>query len=88
MPKLALEARQLSAAIGRISLHALLPSKLRVERVLDVFSRRHRTAQMAGHASVEFYVGLVLKGWNERNGKVDAGRAEVTEEAASNFKHY
>lgn len=29
---------------------------------MDVINRRHRMAQMAGRASVEFYVGLALKG--------------------------
>ncbi|KAH9834605.1 RNB-domain-containing protein [Rhodofomes roseus] len=53
--------RQLSAAIGYSSLHATLHSKSHVERVLDVVNRRHRMAQMAGRASVEFYVGLALK---------------------------
>ena len=50
-----------------------------MERVLDVVNRRHRMAQMAGRASVEFYVGLALKGRGERERKV-AG-LEVTEEA-------
>ncbi|PPR00807.1 hypothetical protein CVT26_012448 [Gymnopilus dilepis] len=67
--------RQLSAAIGYAPLHASLHSKAHVERVLDVVNRRHRMAQMAGRASVEFYVGLALKGRNEREG------AEVIEDA-------
>ncbi|KAG5653149.1 hypothetical protein H0H81_002060 [Sphagnurus paluster] len=58
--------RQLAAAIGYTPLHATLHSKSHVERVLDVVNRRHRMAQMAGRASVEFYVGLALKGRNER----------------------
>ncbi len=36
---------------------------------MDVINRRHRMAQMAGRASVEFYVGLALKGRNEREAK-------------------
>jgi exosome complex exonuclease DIS3/RRP44 len=54
-----------------------------VERVLDVVNRRHRMAQMAGRASVEFYVGLALKGRNEREAKnaVAGQKAEVREEA-------
>ncbi|KAF8714246.1 hypothetical protein AX14_012862 [Amanita brunnescens Koide BX004] len=67
--------RQLAAAIGYAPLHASLHSKQHVERTLDVVNRRHRMAQMAGRASVEFYVGLALKGRNER----EAG--PVTEEA-------
>ncbi|EGN94814.1 hypothetical protein SERLA73DRAFT_171208 [Serpula lacrymans var. lacrymans S7.3] len=67
--------RQLSAAIGFWPLHATLHSKAHVERVLDVVNRRHRMAQMAGRASVEFYVGLALKGRGEK------GTGEVREEA-------
>ncbi|KAJ6519275.1 hypothetical protein C8R45DRAFT_16821, partial [Mycena sanguinolenta] len=67
--------RQLSAAIGYSSLHASLHSKPHVERILEVVNRRHRMAQMAGRASVEYYVGLALKGRGEREGR------QVTEEA-------
>ena len=55
-----------------------------MERVLDVVNRRHRMAQMAGRASVEFYVGLALKGREERERKVSAAagqEVQVTEEA-------
>ncbi|KAF9043793.1 RNB-domain-containing protein [Hymenopellis radicata] len=65
--------RQLSAAIGYSPLHATLHSKHHVERILEVVNRRHRMAQMAGRASVEFYVGLALKGRGEK--------AQVREEA-------
>ncbi|EKM52263.1 uncharacterized protein PHACADRAFT_211534 [Phanerochaete carnosa HHB-10118-sp] len=54
--------RQLAAAIGHAPLHASLHAKPHVERVLGVVNRRHRMAQMAGRASVEFYVGLALQG--------------------------
>ncbi|KAI9566793.1 hypothetical protein HD554DRAFT_2024795 [Boletus coccyginus] len=54
--------RQLAAAISHAPLHASLHSKSNVERIMDVINRRHRMAQMAGRASVEFYVGLALKG--------------------------
>ncbi|KAJ6569587.1 hypothetical protein B0H19DRAFT_1136142 [Mycena capillaripes] len=67
--------RQLSAAIGYSSLHASLHSKPHVERILEVVNRRHRMAQMAGRASVEYYVGLALKGRGERV------QGQVTEEA-------
>jgi len=73
--------RQLSAAIGYSPLHASLHSKPHVERVLDVVNRRHRMAQMAGRASVEFYVGLALKGRGEREKKISGEAAEVLEEA-------
>ena len=65
--------RQLAASIGYTTLHGSLHSKTHVERVLDVVNRRHRMAQMAGRASVEFYVGLALKARGEKQ--------TVTEEA-------
>jgi len=71
--------RQLAAAIGFSPLHASLHSKSHVERVLDVVNRRHRMAQMAGRASVEFYVGLALKGRGEVS--KSRGEGEVREEA-------
>ncbi|EEB95127.1 hypothetical protein MPER_05952, partial [Moniliophthora perniciosa FA553] len=61
------------------SLHPSLHSKSHVERVMDVINRRHRMAQMAGRASVEFYVGLALKGRIEREGPTVKGG--VAEEA-------
>ncbi|KAH9043000.1 RNB-domain-containing protein [Lactarius hengduanensis] len=71
--------RQLAAAISYSPLHASLHSKTHVDRVLDVVNRRHRMAQMAGRASVEFYVGLALKARAERSASLGAGK--VTEEA-------
>lgn len=68
--------RQLAAAIGYTPLHPSLHSKSHVERILEVVNKRHRLAQMASRASVEFYVGLALKARGERG-----GGAEVTEEA-------
>jgi len=59
--------RQLAASIGYSPLHATLHSKGHVERTLDLVNRRHRMAQMAGRASVEFYVGLALKGRGEKS---------------------
>jgi exoribonuclease R len=69
--------RQLSAAIGYTPLHSTLSSKQHVERVLENVNRRHRMAQMAGRASVEFYVGLALKARGTREGK----EVEVKEDA-------
>jgi len=59
--------RQLAASIGYSPLHATLHSKGHVERTLEVVNRRHRMAQMAGRASVEFYVGLALKARGENS---------------------
>ncbi|KAF9243101.1 hypothetical protein BU15DRAFT_86519 [Melanogaster broomeanus] len=64
--------RQLAASISHTPLHASLHSKAHVERVMDVINRRHRMAQMAGRASVEFYVGLALKGKAEAVAKAQA----------------
>ena len=68
--------RQLTAAIDYAPLHPSLHSKAHVERVIDVVNRRHRMAQMASRASVEFYVGLALKAKGQRE-----GNAEVLEDA-------
>ncbi|KAG8771111.1 exosome catalytic subunit dis3 [Ceratobasidium sp. 428] len=57
--------RQLAASIGYTPLHATLHTKSHVERIMGVINRRHRMAQMAGRASVEFYVGLALKARNQ-----------------------
>jgi exosome complex exonuclease DIS3/RRP44 len=73
--------RQLAAAIGYAPLHATLHSKAHVERVLDVVNRKHRMAQMAGRASVEFYVGLALKNRGEREKGKKGKAGEVREEA-------
>ncbi|KAG5643684.1 hypothetical protein DXG03_000517 [Asterophora parasitica] len=73
--------RQLAAAIGYTPLHATLHSKAHVERILGVVNHRHRMAQMAGRASVEFYVGLALKNRNEREKEKGDGLGYVREEA-------
>jgi exosome complex exonuclease DIS3/RRP44 len=45
---------------------------------MDNINRRHRMAQMAGRASVEFYVGLALKTRGEKKQGTDG---EVEEDA-------
>ncbi|KAN0065804.1 exosome catalytic subunit dis3 [Thecaphora frezii] len=52
--------RQLAAAVHYEPLHASLHSKDHVDDILKVVNKRHRSAQMAGRASVEFYVGLSI----------------------------
>ena len=69
--------RQLAAAIGHSPLHASLHSKDYVERILSVVNRRHRMAQFASRGSIEFYVGLALKGKMS-----NATDKEATEEEA------
>lgn len=72
--------RQLAATIAHTPLHPSLHSKAHVERIMDVLNRRHRMAQMAGRASVEFYVGLALRERGE--GLAKAGNiGGVVEEA-------
>lgn len=60
--------RQLAAAIGYSPLHPSLQSKSHIERVLHNVNKRHRLAQMAGRASVEYYVGLAIAERNKREG--------------------
>lgn len=54
--------RQLSSAIGFEPLHASLNNQARLEKICSNINYRHRMAQMAGRASVEYYVGQALKG--------------------------
>ncbi|KAH7884979.1 hypothetical protein F5I97DRAFT_1937308 [Phlebopus sp. FC_14] len=73
--------RQLAASISHTPLHPSLHSKSNVERIMDVINRRHRMAQMAGRASVEFYVGMALKGRGEAAAKeVKKDHVKGTEE--------
>ena len=54
--------RQLAAAIEYEHLDASLFSKPKLEGVCKNINVRHRNAQMAGRASIEYYVGQALKG--------------------------
>jgi len=54
--------RQLAAAIGYEQLDTSLHSKHKLEGVCKNINVRHRNAQMAGRASIEYYVGQALKG--------------------------
>lgn len=54
--------RQLAAAIDYEPLDASLQSKAKIEGVCKNINVRHRNAQMAGRASVDYYVGQALKG--------------------------
>jgi len=54
--------RQLAAAIGYEQLDPSLHSKHKLEGVCKNINVRHRNAQMAGRASIEYYVGQALKG--------------------------
>ena len=54
--------RQLAAAIEYEPLDASLLAKSKLEAVCKNINVRHRNAQFAGRASVEYYVGQALKG--------------------------
>ncbi|KAK5717917.1 exosome catalytic subunit dis3 [Elasticomyces elasticus] len=54
--------RQLAAAIDYEQLDPSLQIKAKLEAVCKNINVRHRNAQMAGRASVEYYVGQALKG--------------------------
>ncbi|KAK4634453.1 Exosome complex exonuclease dis3 [Fulvia fulva] len=54
--------RQLAAAIEYEPLDPSLQSRSKLEGVCKNINVRHRNAQMAGRASVEYYVGQALKG--------------------------
>jgi exosome complex exonuclease DIS3/RRP44 len=54
--------RQLAAAIEYEQLDQSLHSKTKLEAVCKNINVRHRNAQFAGRASVEYYVGQALKG--------------------------
>ncbi|KAM3071412.1 exosome catalytic subunit dis3 [Clarireedia jacksonii] len=54
--------RQLAAAIDYEPLDAAVRSKGKLESVCKNINIRHRNAQQAGRASIEYYVGQALKG--------------------------
>jgi exosome complex exonuclease DIS3/RRP44 len=71
--------RQLNAAINHVSLHATLHSKAFVDRVMENINKRHRSAQHAGRASVEFYVALALQ--DKEKASIASGQGKIREEA-------
>ncbi|RDA93125.1 hypothetical protein CP533_4064 [Ophiocordyceps camponoti-saundersi (nom. inval.)] len=54
--------RQLAAAIGYEAVHPSVRSRGRLDSVCRNINTRHRNAQMAGRASVAYYVGQALRG--------------------------
>lgn len=54
--------RQLAAAIGYEAVHASVRSRGRLEAVCRNLNVRHRNAQIAGRASIAYYVGQALRG--------------------------
>ncbi|GAA5973225.1 hypothetical protein JCM11641_006332 [Rhodosporidiobolus odoratus] len=53
--------RQLAAAISGQPLHAGLQTRAWVDKTLEVVNKRHRGAQGAARASIEFYVALAIQ---------------------------
>ncbi|CAN6662341.1 exosome complex exonuclease Dis3p [Trichomonascus vanleenenianus] len=53
--------RQLAGAIGYETLDLSHRDKTKMERITQNINKRHRNAQFAGRASIEYYVGQVLK---------------------------
>lgn len=68
--------RQLSAAVSGTPLHVGLQTKSFVEKTLEVVNKRHRLAQQAARASIEFYVALAIQRREE------LGRAEASSKVA------
>lgn len=54
--------RQLASAIGYEAIHPTVRSRGRLEAVCKNINVRHRNAQLAGRASIAYYVGQALKG--------------------------
>ena len=54
--------RQLAAAIGYEAIHPAVRSRGRLEAVCKNINVRHRNAQLAGRASIAYYVGQALRG--------------------------
>jgi len=69
--------RQLAAAVSGTPLHAGLQTKSFVEKTLEVVNKRHRGAQQAARASIEFYVALAIKGREEVAVRSGAGRVRA-----------
>lgn len=53
--------RQLAGAIGYENLDLSHRDKTRMETIVKNINRRHRNAQFAGRASIEYYVGQVMR---------------------------
>lgn len=69
--------RQLAAAVSSTPLHAGLQTKGFVEKTLEVVNKRHRSAQQAARASIEFYVALAIQRREEMGVKSGAGKVRA-----------
>lgn len=59
--------RQLAGAIGYETLDLLQRDKGKMELMVKNMNRRHRNAQFAGRASIEYYVGQVMRDNHEEH---------------------
>lgn len=50
-----------------------------MEKTLEVVNKRHRSAQQAARASIEFYVALAIQNREEKG--LESGKGKVTAEA-------
>ncbi|GAA5821495.1 hypothetical protein JCM10212_001490 [Sporobolomyces blumeae] len=73
--------RQLAAAITGQPLHAGLQTRSWVDKTLEVVNKRHRGAQQAARASIEFYVALAIQRREERAKQTDGVEKKVRAEA-------
>ncbi|GAA6017904.1 hypothetical protein JCM11491_001210 [Sporobolomyces phaffii] len=73
--------RQLAAAISGEPLHAGLQTRSWVDKTLEVVNKRHRGAQQAARASIEFYVALAIQRREERAKAAMDGQQKVRAEA-------
>lgn len=69
--------RQLAAAVSGTPLHAGLQTKSFVEKTLEVVNKRHRGAQQAARASIEFYVALAIQRREEVGLKAGSGKVRA-----------
>lgn len=66
--------RQLAASIGYEPLEQSHRDQEKMQAICQNINKRHRNAQFAGRASIEYYVGQVLKTMGEKKG--GSGEAE------------
>ncbi|KAM0791799.1 hypothetical protein ACM66B_004062 [Microbotryomycetes sp. NB124-2] len=79
--------RQLAAAISATPLHAGLQTKSFVEKTLDVVNKRHRSAQHAARASIEFYVALAIQNREDLSVKSGGGKVRASAFVIRTFRN-
>ena len=79
--------RQLSSAVLGTPLHAGLQTKAFVEKTLELVNKRHRSAQQAARASIEFYVALAIQRREEVGLLSGAGKVRAEAFAIRAFRN-